>query len=741
MFRRSAKALSGAAFQSGGQGQFKNDRFPIEGPTGNSGRPDYAEKFRKGSRKSMRVKRPKPVVRTATQVLEMGYEEMHTALPHEFPEDNQKTDAAALRQAAMESTPVDQLVPVADEATRLAILEKARDGDYPEGIELETDPHRPQRRVFRTYQNFEVDHFPAAGQADFQADKLFTTYADPQVERESGEVQLTIPTQASECPGQHRMKRFKTHKFFWGTNGWHNYGHRPIYAQSPSSFAGSNYWSTHNRDRFQWKDLMATTWDMLLDEPTNPLLRAPHGAWESLPLDGETIAPDVMRDNEAIGAKDTVVEDFEGGQHVITTQANSDMDVLPVSILPSPGKWSKQLGMPMVKTIGPIQHEHEMHLPEKLHRAEKRLRLSPDPEREGQGMRILCVGDSLTLGASYGTDEYLHTKGPYSMAQEREEKELHEWPYAKRLHELTNAEIDIVARFRDTTEDMRDRLWRTVTAAHRRGEPYDLVVIWGGIWDLFNPDVSADQVAQNLMKMHHVCHMHGMKTVSLALPQTHGSIWKMMGPRVVDVNAKMEQFTRDRRKDMVGVDVFNLVANRVTPLAVERHSTGSHEYAAARRKVGPVFRSGMIEFSPLGYDRVGELVFKELKHRPGFLRKALPNRFSGTPCADPHPTEYALREMREAHYEHHASRRRAMATPDLYGSTAEDHMSKFKDEKHEPDYISEDQRQRHNMARAHERRITVSTHTARRNHLKTDQATMSVGKLEYVTEHRVSKIL
>ena len=660
------RAVSGAAFKNSGQGQGKriNDSFPQEGPTGNSQNPDWANQYKRGPRKVMRVRAPKPRVVTATQVLEMSEHEQSEMLPYEFPEDNQRVEAEEMRSTTA-------IVSAEKTDTDLLIEERAAHFEYPEGIDLEQDPHRPQRRLYRLYQDFEVEHFPAASQAEYIPDKVYQTYKDPQLAE--GELQVCIPQTTSMDTYSRRRPGRKSHKFFNGTDGWHMYGQMPTFFQSPSSSAGAAYWANHWRDTDLWKDPYPTTWDMMLDEPTNPLLNAPHGAWEALPLDTETLHPSVLRRSEDMAQKTTVVEDFAGNPHELTTSANSETDLMPTAVVPTPGKWHKQYGMPMQKHVGPLDHIiHETVLPAKLHRAVKHLSLKPIEGNGGQdGMRILCVGDSLTLGACYGTDDYFSTKGPFQLLND-DVKTLHEHPYAKRLHELTNAQVDVVARFREKTTDMRDMMWEVINAAHQHGTKYDLVIIWGGAWDLFDPDTSGDEIAQNLMKMHHVCHMYGSKTVAVNIASVgKKSYGKLFGPRILEINNKLDQFANERRAKMAVTDVYSLTPGRSSMLRVERKAADGHLAAHQRARVGPVYRSGTIEFTPLGYDRVAELIFKTLKHKNGFLQTALPNRFSGTPCAEPHPSQYRMLEDFSRIHKKNASWRKTHASPDIYGSTAE----------------------------------------------------------------------
>ena len=660
--RRSAAHLAAPLANKYSAQGTRTDQFPVWGPQGNQVpyRTDWADAYKAGPRKSMRLRKPKKRKVSAVDLLEMTREEVAEAIPFEEPIDNQKVEAAELRATNLAVT--GETAPAMHPSDSRAGL--------PPGVELETDPHRPQRRVFRTYQNFEVEHFPAASQADYMTNTLVDTYRDYRVSGE--EQQLCIP-QTTSISLAH--KRHKTSQF-----GHHNLGWSPIYNQSPAMNRGSQFWAKKGRDMFKWQDPLATSWDMLLDEPTNPLHAAPHGRWLTLALNDEVQDPKELRTAESSTQQVTEVEDFEGNKHEFATSSNQELDALPVSTLPQGGKYSKMMGMPIQKTNHVIQYHEEEYLPEKLVRAEKWMSLYRDEDKEseesGQDMRILCIGDSLTIGLTYGNDEY-HTHGKiahHHLARDPTEKDAFEHPYAKRLYELTNANIDVFGVVRDTTDLMRDRLWRRLEERQKSGQQYDLVVIWGGVFDLFDPDATGESVAQNLMKMHHVCHMHGCKTVAINLPNpAKGSRSDFTGARVLEVNALLKEFADDRRKKMAHLDIYSLMPARSSPKQTMRRTRNGQHLPETLNKIGFTNRSGWIEFTPNGYDRVAELVFKTLKHKPHFLQKALGNRFYPNPTTEPNPTEEPEEAfLLDSHLRHFGSRRRTYAHSDCYGSVLVD---------------------------------------------------------------------
>eukprot|EP00754_Rhynchopus_humris_P041872 Rhum_TRINITY_DN25404_c0_g1::Rhum_TRINITY_DN25404_c0_g1_i1::g.182061::m.182061 len=664
----------------------RTDQFPVWGPHGNQTpyRTDWAEAYKAGPKKSMRLRKPKKRKVASVDLLEMTREEASAAMPYEEPVDNQKVEAAALRESSL--AVIGETAPALDPSdSRAAYMP-------PPGVELETDPHRPQRRVFRTYQNFEVEHFPAASQADYMTNTLINTYRDFRVHGD--EQQLCIP-QSTSVSLAHR--RYKNSSF-----GHHNLGWSPIYNQSPAMSRGSQFWAKKGVDRFKWQDPLATSWDSLLDEPTNPLHAAPHGKWLTLPLNDEVQDPTELRTAESSTQQVTEVEDFDGTKHEFATSSNQELDALPVSTLPQGGKYSKMMGMPIQKTNHVIQYHEEEYLAEKLVRAEKWMSLYRDEDKEGeesgQDMRILCIGDSLTIGLTYGNDEY-HTHGKighHKLARDHTEKEVFEHPYAKRLHELTNAHVDVLGVVRDTTDLMRDRLWRRLEERQKSGQQYDLVVIWGGVYDLFDPDKTGESVAQNLIKMHHVCHMHGCKTVAINMPHpAKGARSDFTGTRTLEVNDLLKQFADDRRKNMAHLDIYSLMPPRSSPKQLSRRTRNGQHLPETLNKIGFANRSGWIEFTPNGYDRVAELVFKTLKHKPHFLQKALGNRFYPNPTTEPNPDEEPEEAfILDSHLRHFGSRRRTYAHSDCYGSVMVDKNAAHKVPGHKHDPISEEQEQR-----------------------------------------------
>eukprot|EP01060_Flectonema_neradi_P005609 TRINITY_DN1373_c1_g1_i3.p1 TRINITY_DN1373_c1_g1~~TRINITY_DN1373_c1_g1_i3.p1 ORF type:complete len:694 (+),score=67.94 TRINITY_DN1373_c1_g1_i3:824-2905(+) len=603
--------------------------------------------YKKGPKRKMIVRKPKPVAVDLLEISEKDDTELSAIIPHEEPIDNLKVEAKELRDKGLANIEIPK---------------------------SEQHPSKPNRRLFRKFESFEVEHFPAASQADFTPSKLFDTYRD--VKLAPGEIQMTLP-RASSVPSHHSSRlSFSTHNENAYVAPANQRNMIPLkFNQSPASRVGASFWVKHNRDKSVWeKDPLANTWDMLLDEPTNPLLAAPITTWESLPLDSETIPADEIRD-------ESKPREVEVDGHKFEVTPNEELDILPVSITPKPNHWYKQYGMPMDKAIGPIQWEHEPIPASKMIRSVKQGSLKIDPNRDGQEMKILCVGDSLTLGLTVGSDKSHIMKGS-EMSRiniEDEELEPREHPYALRLQKLLNANIDILGVPRDTTDLMRDRMLLKVKEQHEAGTPYDLVIIWGGVWDLYDPDVTGHEVALNLTRMHHVCHMYGAKTLAMTLPQLPSRpLGKHMMSRILDINAELEEFARDRRAQMKVVDIHRLIPYSSGTFKV---SLGHNLSEPKSGKVyTPIWHTSSIEMTPLGYDRVGELVYKKLKHSPGFIQKAIADRFYDHPCNETHHEARVFDKIRDAEFlAKTKSRVRARANASSYGSTYHNKRTPWKD--------------------------------------------------------------
>ena len=599
--------------------------------------------YKQGPRRKFIVRKPKPVKVELLEMSEKSSEELEQIIPFEEPVDTLKIEAEELIERSIVNI------------------------DLPKE---EMHPSKPNRRLFRKYENFEIEHFPAASQSDYTPEKMYDTYRDNTLAK--GEIQVTIPRPSSVTFYKSKRVSTSTHH----NVALHSTNTKSIvplmFSQSPLSYLGSSYWAKHNRDRFKWEtDPLATSWDMLLDEPTNPLLSAPITSWVPLPLDGETLPPNEIRDESVPRTVQVDGQEF-------TVSPNDEVDILPVSVTPKPGHWFKQYGMPMDKAIGPIQWDKETVPAMKLIRSVKQGSLTKDPKKPGQDMRILCVGDSLTLGITKGSDKTYYSKGEKtSLNMEDEDLDPREHPYALRLHHLLNADIDILGVPRDTTDLMRDRMLLKVKEQFEKGMPYDLVIIWGGIWDLYDPNMTGHEVALNLTRMHHVCHLYGAKTLGLTLPQLpnkpHG---KYMNGRVIDTNEQLQDFAKGKRRDMSIVDIHRLIPYSVHTFNI---ALAADQPLIAKRNsaINPIWHSAAIEMTPLGYDRVGELIFKQLKHMPGFLQKAIPDRFYSHPCNEPHNKNIHDQIKNAVSLRRTRSRVKSQANATPYGCTYHNKMYFF----------------------------------------------------------------
>jgi len=117
-------------------------------------------------------------------------------------------------------------------------------------------------------------------------------------------------------------------------------------------------------------------------------------------------------------------------------------------------------------------------------------------------IRILCIGDSLTSGY-YGNRHIYH-------------------PYSVMLSYLLNTnignEFELVTRGvggEKSHQQMYTRLQNLLV----KERPLDLVIILGGLNDLIKLDLNVDIFA-DVIALHELCHLHGVSTVSLTIPET-----------------------------------------------------------------------------------------------------------------------------------------------------------------------------------------------------------------------------
>ena len=163
------------------------------------------------------------------------------------------------------------------------------------------------------------------------------------------------------------------------------------------------------------------------------------------------------------------------------------------------------------------------------------------------GANILCYGDSLTAG--YCSPKFT--------------------PYAESLSIELNEPIDYAGLCGWTTRDMIRKADEEVTEAFGLSYPglryllqsgnYQIVLLMAGTNDLGTTNASI--IAENLAKLHHMCHETGASTVAVTVPQSaFSSDYQKPGKlslrkRQKEVNRLLEIFASEHSENCLFVEV------------------------------------------------------------------------------------------------------------------------------------------------------------------------------------------
>ena len=211
--------------------------------------------------------------------------------------------------------------------------------------------------------------------------------------------------------------------------------------------------------------------------------------------------------------------------------------------------------------------------------------------REDNLKVIVAFGDSLTEG-------------------------LFDWPNSRRFHPYTiklqklindkikrlNSQLTVVVKnFGISGErlrkSMRDRLHRVIALTNP-----DFVIILGGTNDLLDMEkeisandfaVQANELIRDLKALHLYCHDKEIPTIALSIPETaiddrdYNATVSLMR-RII--NKEMEDFANRSQTRTIFVDIST--------------DTG--------RKHNRNYWDDGVHFTPMGYDRVAEIIFKEI---------------------------------------------------------------------------------------------------------------------------------
>lgn len=205
---------------------------------------------------------------------------------------------------------------------------------------------------------------------------------------------------------------------------------------------------------------------------------------------------------------------------------------------------------------------------------------------------IIAFGDSLTEG-------------------------LFDWPKSRKFHPYTiklqqliddkiksgTSELQITVQNAGVSgerlrKSMKQRLRRIVQSANP-----DLVIILGGTNDLldidkeasdYNDDSLASNLLQDIQSLHLYCHYKGIPTAALSIPETAIDDRSANG-----TVAKLRRIVNKELRDFV---TRNLTKSIFVDISDEIKRKGNEEY----------WDDG-VHFSPLGYDRMGEIIYREIK--------------------------------------------------------------------------------------------------------------------------------
>lgn len=198
--------------------------------------------------------------------------------------------------------------------------------------------------------------------------------------------------------------------------------------------------------------------------------------------------------------------------------------------------------------------------------------------------RILAFGDSLTEGwCDFGTKFRPYTRKLQSLIQS-----------------LSNSKpVDVVNRgvSGETTDQMNSRLGLVLD----KDGPFDLVIILGGTNDLgFSLNKDGEPLFRRLRSLHELALRHSPFSVAVTIPETGYEALDQFAPlreKRLQVNNLLKNYVQDHASKMLLCDLST---------KLPRKSLSDED----RRK----FWADDLHFTPAGYDRMGEIIFENIKH-------------------------------------------------------------------------------------------------------------------------------
>jgi len=209
--------------------------------------------------------------------------------------------------------------------------------------------------------------------------------------------------------------------------------------------------------------------------------------------------------------------------------------------------------------------------------------------------QILAFGDSLT-------------EGWYNSG-------LKTNPYSNRLKELLDLEfpgkfdITCMGIAGEKTKEMELRLSETLKYATDKNIHYSHVIILGGTNDL--PKYSEHEIFNNLCNMYNMVEALNSKVIALTIPQAYFTTEWYVKKRE-EVNKKIKD--KGRERNFVVVDIETAIPyEKIKDKGRERNFVVVDKETAIPYGTKNELWDDSLHFSKKGYDRMGELIFQEIK--------------------------------------------------------------------------------------------------------------------------------
>lgn len=199
-------------------------------------------------------------------------------------------------------------------------------------------------------------------------------------------------------------------------------------------------------------------------------------------------------------------------------------------------------------------------------------------------VRILAFGDSLTEGwCDFGAKFHPYTRKLQSLIQAR----------------AKSKSVDIVNR--GVSGEMTEQMSTRLPLVLNKDGPFDLVIILGGTNDLgMSLNKDGEPLFRRLRSLHEIALRHSPLSVAVTVPETGYEVmdrFTVVREKRLQVNALLKNYVQDCGSKMLLSDLS---------AKLPRKSLSEED----RIK----FWADDLHFSPAGYDRMGEIIFEDIKH-------------------------------------------------------------------------------------------------------------------------------